>query len=324
MPYRILALDGGGARALIPVALVQRLQERRGEFLDRVDLFAGTSTSGITALVLAAAEDWDESAESARTFWVEAKKFYETNSFRTVAAVTGRASYFDNKALEAIVRRYFGDRTIGDLRRKIVVPTVVLRSEGTPDGKPCWAPELIHNFDGSFADLPLWEAALRAAALPIVFPVRHDRIDGSLVANNPSLCAVAKALEAGAAKLADLRVLSIGAGQNPLALKAGNADWGYADWLFDLDAPLVLLQAIAENNGRLTDFHCEQLLSAARYHRIDSQLPKPVKIDEHNPRFLVQLGDVADLTDVQPTLAWLDRCDWDGSRPARASRKPAT
>src|SRR5262245_7581494 len=50
--YRILSCDGGGIRGLLTALIIRRLQVDCG-ILDRVDLYAGTSTGGIIALGLA-------------------------------------------------------------------------------------------------------------------------------------------------------------------------------------------------------------------------------------------------------------------------------
>ena len=50
--YFILTCDGGGIRGLIPALLLQQLDEELN-FLEKVDLFAGTSTGALIALGLA-------------------------------------------------------------------------------------------------------------------------------------------------------------------------------------------------------------------------------------------------------------------------------
>jgi uncharacterized protein len=54
--FRILSLDGGGIRGLLSTLLLERLIEESAtpDLIDRVDLFAGTSTGGLIALGLAA------------------------------------------------------------------------------------------------------------------------------------------------------------------------------------------------------------------------------------------------------------------------------
>lgn len=315
MPYRVLSLDGGGSRALLPVAILQRIQDQKEEFLGSVELFAGTSTSGITALALAAAEDWTDSVDAVRALWAQAGKLFSAGKMRTVTAMAGKAAYYDHQNLAAALKEIFGDRTFGDLKRKVVVPVLALNVADRASRGALWAPQILHNFDATFAELTLWEAAMRAAAMPILFPARSNCIDGSLLANNPTLCAVTQVLHHQKIALEDLRVVSIGSGQNPAGLDAQNSDWGYADWLFDQDMPLALLQAVVENGTQMTEFQCAQLLSAGQYRRLNPALAKPVPIHEHGPRFMVAMGDTADSMDLLSTLAWLDRAEWRARRP---------
>jgi patatin-like phospholipase/acyl hydrolase len=321
MPYRVLSLDGGGSRALLPVAIVQRIQEQREEFLGSVELFAGTSTSGITALALAAADDWTDSVDAVRGLWVQAGKLFATDTLRTVTAMAGKAAYYDHQNLAAALKEIFGDRTMGDLKRKVVVPVLALNAADRSSRDARWEPQILHNFDATFADLTLREAAMRSAAMPILFPTRSNCIDGSLLANNPALCAITQVLHHEKTALKDLRVVSIGSGQNPTGLNVQNSDWGYADWLFDQDMPLALLQAVIENGSQMTEFQCAQLLSAGQYRRLNPALAKAVPIYEHGPRFMVDLGDTADAIDMQPTLEWLDRSGWRLRRPDADARK---
>ena len=52
-PFVILSLDGGGCRGYMSIRLLERVCEEAPGFLDRVDLFAGTSTGSILAAFLA-------------------------------------------------------------------------------------------------------------------------------------------------------------------------------------------------------------------------------------------------------------------------------
>ena len=53
--YRIISIDGGGIRGLVPTVLLQRIIASKGleNLLDTVDLLAGTSTGGVLALGIA-------------------------------------------------------------------------------------------------------------------------------------------------------------------------------------------------------------------------------------------------------------------------------
>jgi patatin-like phospholipase/acyl hydrolase len=49
--YRVLSIDGGGIRGLITTVMMQRLAATPGleNFLDKVDLIAGTSTGAMSS-----------------------------------------------------------------------------------------------------------------------------------------------------------------------------------------------------------------------------------------------------------------------------------
>jgi len=52
---KILAIDGGGIRGVIPAVLLAEIEKRTGQPISELfDLIAGTSTGGIPALLLAA------------------------------------------------------------------------------------------------------------------------------------------------------------------------------------------------------------------------------------------------------------------------------
>ena len=53
-PLRVLALDGGGIRGVIPATVLAEIENKTGKRIaEMFDLIAGTSTGGILALALA-------------------------------------------------------------------------------------------------------------------------------------------------------------------------------------------------------------------------------------------------------------------------------
>ena len=51
--FKILSFDGGGIRGALSIELLYRITEKYPNFLDEIDLFAGTSTGSIIAALLA-------------------------------------------------------------------------------------------------------------------------------------------------------------------------------------------------------------------------------------------------------------------------------
>ena len=108
-PVVILRMDGGGCRGYRSIRLLERVCEEAPGFLDRVDLFAGTSTGSILAAFLAGGASPAEAAS-----------YYE----QYVPAIFGRPrnlvrrawdAKFSNRPLKDALRTYFGDATVAQL-----------------------------------------------------------------------------------------------------------------------------------------------------------------------------------------------------------------
>jgi len=352
MTHRILSIDGGGSRALIPVCLLQRILQEQGNMLDEVDLIAGTSTSGITALILAHAYNTNDGLDIARELWIQGKKLFSDSGaefdfktslaesfkpikspralwdrskklvtapkLRGVSALTGVCAYFTQDELASTLYDIFGEATMADLQRKVVLPAINLGDEDDEH----WGPELIHNLDDRYASLPLVEAALRIAAMPILFPMHSQHADAAMLANNPAITAVAKTLEYHPGKLKDIRVLSIGTGDNPLSLYGSDPDLGYAGWMMDHKIPFALMQATIESSSQLTDYQCSQIVTPAHHHRINPKLARPWLMHEHKAQFIVEATDIAEDTSIEPTVEWLVKSGWltASQRTAKSTR----
>ena len=353
MAHRILSIDGGGSRALIPVCLLHRMLEVENTLLDEVDVIAGTSTSGITALIVAHAYNPRDGLDTARRLWIQGAKLFSNSGaefdlkasltelskpiespevlwdrskhlltapkLRGLSALTGLCAYFTQDELKSSLEDIFGDATIGDLQRKVLLPSINLGGEDDEQ----WGPELIHNLDNSYASMRLVEAALRIAAMPILFPLHHHYADAAMLVNNPALTAVSKMLECHPSQLRDMRVLSVGTGDNPISLYGSDQDLGYAGWLMDHKIPLALMQAAIETNGQLTDYHCSQILPARNYHRINPKLARTWLMHEHRAQFIVEATDIAEDTPIEMTIEWLRKSGWIASA-ARSSQSAAS
>jgi len=367
MTYRILSLDGGGSRALIPVSLLHRLLDKQPSLLDHVDLIAGTSTSGITALILASAESPAEGLDIARDLWIQGKKLFAesskvpvaadyafsakkaiqsiqsiksidslksltsarelwdiskkaftANKMRGLTAMVGGCAYFSQDELQAALEEIFEDKTIADLNHKILIPAINL---GTEDDEH-WAPSIIHNFNHSFDELTLVEVALRAAAMPILFPGHSEHIDAALMNNNPALTAVAQILEESAASMDEMRILSIGTGENPISLHGSDPDLGYAGWMMDPKLPLAMMQAMIETNSQLTDYQCKQIFTGLRYHRLNPKLARAWLMHDHKAQFIVEAADIAEDTPIEATADWLNQIGWNDIDATTEAKTP--
>jgi patatin-like phospholipase/acyl hydrolase len=279
--YHILSLDGGGIRGVFTTELLSRL-EAVAPFLAKVDLFAGTSTGGIIALGLAAGLTPDELTS---LYLALGPEIFPPSPLGPLA-ILGKlvCAPYDNAALKRALMAAFGSRnlrTLGDLRRRVLVPTFDLDSSEGPasrqGGPRTWKPKFFHNFPGPGSDAAaeIVDVALRTSAAPTYFPTYQGFVDGGVIANNPSMVALAQALHpaTGGQKLEDVSVLSLGTGDRLRFIAGPTHDWGYAQWAVPLS------QLIVEGPMDTARYECEQLLGE-RFWRLDAVLDRDIDLDD--------------------------------------------
>jgi uncharacterized protein len=297
--YHILSLDGGGIRGLLTAILLERLEAARPGLLAQVDLFAGASTGGILALGLAAGR----TPTQARALYEKRGRQVFADSrwdnFRDLGHAV-RAQY-SNGELYRVLKAEFGEMTLGDLPHHVLVAAFDL--ENDPNLAPqmrTWKPKFFHNFAGRDSDAheKVVDVAMRTSAAPSYFPIYQGYIDGGVVAGNPSMAALAQALEpaTGGQKLADITLLSLGTGQNTRSLPAQNNDWGWAQW-----APHII-NIVLDGTSGIADYECRQLLGG-RYHRLNPYLSERIDLDAVAK--IPRLRDIADRVMLESTLDWL-------------------
>ena len=312
--YHILSLDGGGIRGLLTVALLERLERARPGFLEQVDLFAGTSTGSILALGLA----YGLSPTELRKLYDDQGKsiFHDTLRDNIRDLWIMRGARYSNKHLKKALTERFCGHTLGDLKKKVLVASFDLDNWSVNLDRPrMWKAKFFHNFSGDDSDAGerIVDVALRSSAAPTYFPTYQGYVDGFVVANNPSMCALAQVLgaevRAESAELVDAALLSVGTGLNQRYLPQEDADWGLRQWAIQFQPrqhqwyAMPLIYMMWEGSVDLVNYQCRQLLGD-RFHRLDALLPQLVDIDGVDQMGL--LNDVASHMDLKRTLRWLD------------------
>lgn len=298
-PFRILSLDGGGVRAIIQTSILKRIQESFPTVIDEVDMFVGVSAGSIVAAALSCGLSASQTYDM---FLNTAPLIFSQNlgrKLRTIDSLIG-ASY-DTESLASNLSKTIGDKTIGDLPKKLMIPSFNLDPPPSEDGTKRWAPEYFHNLDNSTNKSTLvLDAVMRSAAAPTYFPIREGYVDGGTFANNPVLAAVSIALENGI-KLEDITVLSISTGNNPKCIskaKFGDGNWGLAEW-----GP-HLIDLLLDSSTETIDFTTKCLLKD-QYMRIDPVLTQNIGLDDATQ--LTYLDKIANEIDLSKANNWLER-----------------
>ena len=311
--YRILSFDGGGIRGLVTLAILKRLEAQIPNLIQKADLLAGTSTGGIIALGLAGGKTVDELIALYRD---NGEAIFDESWFDDIRDLGGLAGAdYDQKNLEKILNGIFKDMQLKDLGKRVLIPSFNLDDGNKDETKRTWNPKFFHNFSGedSDGDESVVDVALDTSAAPTYFPTHGTYIDGGVVANNPSMAAVAQTQDTRntdpAPKLDEIFLLSIGIGTNLSYIKGKNLDWGLAQWA----KPLVSL--LLDASMGIADFQCRHILKQ-NYRRIAPVFPHDtnIKLDEwKRSQELIDFGNASALTDSwngDDVAQWLSNVGW--------------
>ena len=265
--FQVLSLDGGGILGIFTAALLAGLERDLGRpVLSHFDLVVGTSTGGIIAAGLGAGM---AAAEIADMYVSEMKTIFPGPRRLRAARQLVRPKYRPD-GLEALLRRVFGDKILGESRVPLVIPSFDLGENKVYLFKTPHHERLRRDWR-----VPLWQVAMATSAAPTFFPAfclpgDHVRlVDGGVWANNPAVVGVAEAVSMFGQPLDSIRVLSLGTTADPRARKRRLDNGGLLQWIRSPNVVNVLLTA--QSAGAFTQV--QHLLGPGNAHRLDPQAP---------------------------------------------------
>ena len=278
---RVLAIDGGGIRGLIPALVLAELERRTGRrTAELFDLVAGTSTGGILACALTR-PDALPAAEVAELYVSEGPRIFDRSLLRTVSSVDGvLEERYASDGLVSALERFLGDARLADTVVPIFVTAYDIEARQAT------------FFRTGEDDASLADVAHATSAAPTYFePARvggRALIDGGVFAANPALCAYVDLVRDGRAP--ELRVLaSLGTGEQTRPIRYEDArGWGQLGWARPVID--VMLSSQSETVG----FGLSQLLGE-RYVRLQRRLEIAADdLDDASPRNLARLRQEAE------------------------------
>jgi len=174
VPRKMLALDGGGIRGVLTLAMLKAIERQVGQRLcDYFDYIAGTSTGAIIAAGLATGMRVDELIQFYRATGTE--------MFQRTRFLDRLNSLYRDGPLQRQLQKVFGEKTDlkpGSLRTLLLVVT---RNVTTDSPWPISSnPQARYN-DLARADcnlcIPLWKLVRASTAAPIYFPPEIIQVD---------------------------------------------------------------------------------------------------------------------------------------------------
>ncbi len=258
---RILSIDGGGIRGIIPATIMKYVEEElckrtgneNARIADYFDLIAGTSTGGIlTCIYLVPGRDEDQNGPSTFYTAAEALDFYVKEGYNIFNASKlsawkrlwglRNATEFSPAYIETLFEHRFKDLRMNDLCRPCLVTTYNMKTRSSYFFTSTEPAELHREFF-------VRDVARSTSAAPTYFPpaMIHNlatkqemiNIDGGVFANNPAMCAYAEARTAEFPERGinfpsadDMLILSLGTGGGGFTLPdlSKSKKWGVLNW----------------------------------------------------------------------------------------------
>lgn len=288
--FRILSIDGGGIKGVFPAAYLAELERRfmgGRSIADHFDMIAGTSTGGIIALALA----HGMTAQQALQIYVErGERIFPTlQGWRKWARVLRWVSKpkHDQTVLKDELLRVFGDKVLDDAAKRLVIPSFeglhgepfIYKTPHHPDYQKDRHKKFVH-------------VALHTTAAPSYYPAVDDdgyvMIDGGVWANNPVMNALVDALACYDVPRENVRILSLGTGEEAFTVDKAARQGGAGHWAF-----LRAFQAAARAQSKNALGQAYLLIGKNNVLRVDPpESLTPIALDD-TPRALRELPLVA-------------------------------
>jgi hypothetical protein len=237
---RILTIDGGGVRGVLPASFLATTEERiGGRITEFFDLIVGTSTGGIIALALGAGIP----AEGIRDFYIERGPviFRGQRHLRTIRQLA--FPKYDARQLKIEIERVLGATLIGESLTRLVIPSVDLTTGKVRLWKTAHHERFVQDYTR-----PMAEAAIATSAAPTYFRAAIGKtgtsiIDGGVFANNPAALGAVEAIGVLGWQREEVAILSLGCGSEPLDVRPDRWTSGAAGLAFKLVSIFITAQS---------------------------------------------------------------------------------
>jgi predicted acylesterase/phospholipase RssA len=253
--FKILSIDGGGIRGIIPCTILKFIEEQTGNPISSMfNIIAGTSTGGIISLGLTKPDENELPKFSAdamlKLYLDHGQEIFPPRSKDILSRISGALfdKPYDSTGIETLLNDYFGDCKLKDALTNVLITTYELGA-----GKPFYfSSRLAQNNEAE--NILYREVARSTSAAPTYFKPsvvpsadgNYAFVDGGIFANNPAILAYCEARELWKAK------------NKPQVLKAPDDSKGFdavvaAD---DSDLPFFMLSvgtAYTRSNIKVAD-----------------------------------------------------------------------
>jgi len=293
---RILSIDGGGIRGILPGIVLKKIEEKLQikennpnlRLSDMFDFMAGTSTGGILTLAYLVPDDSQPpraklTAERAVSLYLErGDEIFDVSLWQKIKSKGGVSDEkYDAAELEEALDDTFGQLKLSDLLKPCIISSYDIRKGKPHFFKQSRSTQDSYNFKvkdvarATSAAPTYFEAARIKNAQGAPFPL----IDGGVFVNNPALAAYSECRtmkfdqRATNPTAKDMMIVSIGTGSESKQYEYKKAkDWGAIGWI----KPVI--EIMMSGNAQTVHYHLTQIfdtLSEADkqdYYRIEPEI----------------------------------------------------
>jgi uncharacterized protein len=291
---KILSIDSGGIRGIIPAIILAGIEQRAGQpICDLFDFFAGTSAGGMLVLGLNCPEPYRSKhpsfcASEIVGFFYEwgCRVFKKKSADKSQGRTQGKSA----EPIEEMLREYFGDNRLSDCIKPTLVTAFDLNAR-----EPFFFNSARTNAC-IVGDPFMWQTAKATTAIPTHFkplrltasfstgsgPRMLSLVDGSLFASNPAAYALAEA-RAKFPEENDFLLVSLGCGEAACEQTAR-----------DTRTRSQILASSLATQSNCADHQLQHLLPKQRYLRIQTKLrPGLDRIDTASENDLFRMEEAA-------------------------------
>lgn len=267
---KILSIDGGGVRGIIPCMILNEIVKRTGKDVPELfDLVAGTSSGGILALGMTIPDEDNNPKHTPESFMElysqRGKDVFYRSFWQTLYSVNGFTDEkYSHLSLEKVLDDYFNNDIMADCLTKVMISSYDIENR---------KPFFFKSWSRKYAMCKLKQVARATSAAPAYFePIKlnHEKksyalIDGAIFVNNPAMSAYIEARKLFPEE-DDFLVISLGTGRvvKPYEYKKAKS-WGFAGWT------LPALEIMYDELSNSTDYQLRNLLGD-NYFRIQREL----------------------------------------------------
>lgn len=285
MTIKILSLNGGGIRGLIPAVILTEIERRTKRPISSLfDLIAGTSTGGILALGLARPGNGKprfSAADLARLYEDKGSSIFSHPLCHEIRSLNGLIEErYPSNGIETVLEEYFGASKLSESLTNLFITSYEIERRD-----PFFFRTTKARSDKAY-DYLMKDVARATSAAPTYFAaakVRSEKqafgkdrldyyalVDGGVFANNPGMCAFVEAKTDEMLNKQgkdDYLMVSVGTGQLTRSLPYTSVkDWGILQWA------KPVLNVVFDGVSDTIDYQLRQLLPEDKYYRFQVSL----------------------------------------------------